>query len=138
MASLDNNPVLEKGTALRIGSWIFIADGSGGFRSCPINQDPPGVSEAAKPRELDDFANQLEEVGFSDEIRIQPKFDAIKAKTLPELEEDLEKLLKDSKQETPMDGKTMLPNYTCVAEPSLRKKKSKASFKKTTRKKKQS
>ena len=85
MASLDDTPVLEKRTSLRVGSWIFIADGSGGFESYSINQDPPEVSEAAKPHELDDFANELEEVGFSDEIRIQPKFDAIKAKTLSEL-----------------------------------------------------
>ena len=123
MASLDDNPALEKGTSLRIGSWIFIADGSGGFESYSINQDPPGVSEDAKPREVDDFANQLEEVGFSDEIRIQPKFDAIKAKTLSELEEDLEKLLEDSKQETSTNEKTTLSNYTPVTEPSLRKKK---------------
>ena len=31
MASLDDNPMLEKGTSLRVGSWIFIADGSGSF-----------------------------------------------------------------------------------------------------------
>ena len=141
MASLDNNPVLEKGTALRIGSWIFIADGSGGFEICSTDQDPPEVSEGVKRREFDEFIDQLEEIGFSNlnnAARIQPEFDAIKAKTLSELEVDLEKLLKDSKQETPMDGKTMLPNYTCVAEPSLWKKKSKASFKKTTRKRKPS
>jgi hypothetical protein len=45
------------------------------------------------------------------------------------LEEDLKKLL---------DEISTLPNYNCIAEPSLRKKKSKASFKKTTHKKKQS
>ena len=37
-----------------------------------------------------------------------------------------------------MNGKTTLPNCIRVPEPSLRKKKSKTSFKKTTRKKKQS
>ena len=37
-----------------------------------------------------------------------------------------------------MDGKTLLPNCIRSAEPSLRKKKSKTSFKKTTRKKKPS
>jgi hypothetical protein len=54
------------------------------------------------------------------------------------LEEDLEKLLEDSKQETSMNGKTTPSNYTRVTEPCLRKKKSKTSFKKTTRKKKPS
>ena len=55
MASLDGNPVLEKGTSLRVGSWIFVADGSGGFESRSINQDPPEVSEATKRREFDEF-----------------------------------------------------------------------------------
>ena len=68
----------------------------------------------------------------------KPEFDAIKTKTLSELEEDLEKLLEDSKQKTPMDQKAPLLNCTHTAEPSFRKKKSKTSFKKTTRKKKQS
>ena len=100
MASLDGIPVLEKGTSLRIGSWIFVADGSGGFESYSINQDPPEVSETAKHCKFDEFIDQLEEIGFSNlnnEARIEPEFDAIKAKTLSELEEDLEKLLEDSK-----------------------------------------
>ena len=69
---------------------------------------------------------------------MKPEFDAIKAKTLSELEEDLEKLLEDSKQETSTNEKTTLSNCIRAAEPSLQKKKSKTSFKKTTRKKKQS
>ena len=79
-------------------------------------------------------------IGFlnlNNEARIQPEFDGIKAKTLSELEENLEKLLEDSKQETSTNGKTTLSNDIRVAEPSLRKKKSKANFKKSTRKKKQ-
>ena len=141
MASLDNNPVLKKGTALRIGSWIFIADRLGGFESCSINQDPPEVSEAEKHREFDEFIDQLEEIRFSNlnnKARIQPEFDAIKAKILSELEKDLEKLLEDSKQEIATDGKTLPPNRIHPAEPSPRKKKSKASFKKTTHKRKPS
>ena len=67
MVSLDDNPVLKKGTSLRVGSWIFIADESGSFESCSIDQDPQEVSEATKRREFDDFVDQLEEVGFSDE-----------------------------------------------------------------------
>jgi len=100
MASLDDTPVLEKGTSLRVGSWIFIADGSGSFKSYLVNHDPPEVSEAAKRREFDEFIDQLEEIEFSNlsnEAQIQPEFDAIKAKTLSKLEEDLEKLLEDSK-----------------------------------------
>jgi len=54
------------------------------------------------------------------------------------LEEDLEKLLEESKHETSTDEKTLPLNCTHSVEPSLRKKKSKTSFKKTTRKKKPS
>ena len=61
----------------------------------------------------------------------------MKAKTLSELEENLEKLLEDSRQEISTNRKSTLSNYNHAAEPSLRKKKSKTSFKKTTRKKKQ-
>ena len=68
MASLNDNPVLEEGTSLRIGSWIFIADGSGGFESCSIDQDPPEVSEAAKQCEFNEFIDQLEKIGVSDLI----------------------------------------------------------------------
>ena len=59
MASLDDTPELEKGTSLRVGSWIFIANGLGGFKSYSINQDPPEVSETAKRREFDEFIDQL-------------------------------------------------------------------------------
>ena len=41
MASLDDTPMLEKGTSLRVGSWIFVADGSGGFKSCSIEYLEP-------------------------------------------------------------------------------------------------
>ena len=68
MAFLNDNPVLEKVTSLRIGSWIFIADGSGGFESCSTDQDPLKVSEAAKQREFDEFIDQLEEFGVSNLI----------------------------------------------------------------------
>ena len=130
MAPLDDNPMLKKDTSLHVGSWIFITDGPGSFESCSIDQDPLEILEAAKRCEYDEFIDQLEEIRFSDlnkEARIQPELDAIKAKTLSELEEDLEKLLEET---------SMLSNCIRVAEPSIWKKKSKTSFKKTTRKKK--
>ena len=122
MAFLEDNPMLKKSTSLRTSSWIFIADGSGGFESCSTDQDPPEVSEAAKQREFDEFIDQLEEFGVSNlinEARIQRKFDAIKAKTLSELEEDLKELLEDSKRETSTNGKTALSNCIRVSEPSF-------------------
>ena len=84
---------------------------------------------------------QLEEIEFStlnSETRIQPEFGAIRTKTLSEFEGDLEKLLEDIKQETPMEGKASSSNHTHSVKPSLWKKKSKTSFKKTTRIKKPS
>jgi hypothetical protein len=139
--SSRRQPCAQKRHFPCIGCWIFIADGSGGFENCSIDQDPPEVSEAAKRSEFDKFMDQLEEIRVSnlnDEDRIQPEFDVIKAKTLSELEEDLKKLLEDSTQETSMNGKTTSSNSIHIAEPSFRKKKSRTSFKKTTRKKKQS
>ena len=117
MAPLDNNSVLENGTSFRVGSWIFIADGSGSFESCSIDQNLLEVPEAASHHEFDDFVDQLEEIGSSDEIRIQPEFDVIKTKTITELEEDLERLLEDAKQETSIGGKTPLSNCIHSAEP---------------------
>ena len=82
MASLDDYSVLEKGTSLRIGSWIFVANGSCSFESYSTDQDFPEAVVAANRHEFDEFINLLEEIGFSglnNEDRIQPKFDAIKA-----------------------------------------------------------
>ena len=62
MAPLDDNSVLEKGTSFRVGSWIFIADGSSSFKSCLIDQNPPEVPEATSHHEFDDFVDKLEEV----------------------------------------------------------------------------
>ena len=126
MAPLDDNSVPSEGTSFCVGSWIFVADGSGGFKSRTIDQSAPKIPEATSHHEIDDFIDQLEEVGLpasNSETRIQTEFGAIKTKTLFELEEDLEKLLEDSKQEASMDGKTLLPNCIHAAEPSLRKKK---------------
>ena len=50
----------------------------------------------------------------------------------------MERLLEDTKQETPSDGKVLSSNHIHFAEPNLRKKKSKTSFKKTSRRKKPS
>jgi len=139
MAPLDDNSVPSEGTSFCVGSWIFVADGLGGFKSRPIDQATPKVPEAAKCYEIDDFIDQLEEVGLpASKTRIQPEFGVIKTKTLFELEEDLDKLLEDTKQETTMDGKILSSGCIHFAEPSLRKKKSKTSFKKTTRRKKPS
>ena len=112
MAPLDDNSMLTGGTSFCVGSWIFIADGSGGFNSRPIDRSPSEVSEVTKCQEIDDFIDQLEEVGLSAsncETGFQPEFDAIRPKTLSEMEEDLDKLLEDTKQETTIDGNILSP-----------------------------
>ena len=71
MAFLDDNSMTSEGVSFRVGTWIFIANGSGGFESFPIDRNTPEVSEATKRCELDDFVDQFEEVEFSDETRIR-------------------------------------------------------------------
>jgi len=66
MASFDNNPVLRKGTSFRVGSWIFVANRSGGFESYSIDQDPPEASEVVKRHEFDESIDQLKGVRLSD------------------------------------------------------------------------
>ena len=85
MAPLDDNSVPFEGTSFCVGSWIFVADVSGCFKSRPIDQSAPETPEAASRHEVDDFIDQLKEVGFSysnSEARIQPEFGAVKPKTL--------------------------------------------------------
>ena len=65
MAPLDDNLVLEKGTSFSVGSWIFVNDGSDGFRSCFIDQGGPKIPEATSHHKINDFIDQLEEVGLS-------------------------------------------------------------------------
>jgi len=52
MASSDSCNVLEKGTILSFGSWIYVADGSGGFASHlvdPESIEPSLNNEALVP-----------------------------------------------------------------------------------------
>jgi len=41
MAPPDNNVVPAKGTTFYVGSWVFVADGSGGFDSHLIDPNIP-------------------------------------------------------------------------------------------------
>jgi len=80
MAPLDDNSVPSEGTSFYVGSWIFVADGLGSFKSRTIDQSAPEIPEATSRHEIDDFIDQLEEVGLpasNSETRIQPEFGAI-------------------------------------------------------------
>ena len=103
MASLNNNAVPAKGTTFYVASWALIADGSGGFDSCLIDPSAPEASEAARRQEIDNFVDQLDEVELPihvNEVRNQLDFDSPTPKTLSEMEEDLNKLLEITRQET--------------------------------------
>ena len=131
MAPLDDNSVSTEGTSFCMGSWIFIADRSGGFESRPIDQATLTTKLHWPTRRSRILSSQQQNPNPTRIRRGQNQ------NTL-ELEEDLERLLEDTKQETPMDEKVLSSDCIHFAESSLRKKTSKTSFKKTTRKKKPS
>ena len=102
MAPLDSNAVPAKGITFYISSWVFIADGSGGFDSHLTDPSAPETSKPARHWQIDNFVDQLDEIKLSvhiKEIRDQPDFDVTNPKILSELEEDLDNLLKISRQE---------------------------------------
>jgi len=85
---LDNNVEPAKGTTFYVGSWVFVADGSGGFDSHLIDPSAPETSEAARHQEVDGFIDQLDEIPLPvhvKEARNRPDFDVTTPKTLSEL-----------------------------------------------------
>jgi len=114
MAPLDDNSMPAKGTSFFMGSWIFVADRSGGFNSRPIDQNTLEASEVTRRQEDDDFVDQLEEIKLPvhvNEVQNQLDFDAISPKTLSKMEEDLDKLLENTKQETTASGEIPSPEF---------------------------
>ena len=106
MAPLDNNVVPAKGTTFYVGSWVFIADGLGGFNSHLIDPSVPKTSKAARRHEVDNFVDQLDEIPLLvhiKEVRNRPNFDIITPTTLFELEEDLDSLLEITRQDAIVD-----------------------------------
>ena len=91
MAPLNDNVMPAKGTTFYVGSWVFVADGSGGFNSRQIDPSVPETSEAARCREVDNFFDQLDEIHLPVHVKEagdQPDFDVTTPKNLSELEED--------------------------------------------------
>jgi hypothetical protein len=64
MAPLDNNAVLAKGTTFYLGSWVFVANGLGGFDSHLIDPSASEASEVTRRREINNFVDQLDEIEF--------------------------------------------------------------------------
>ena len=106
MAPLDNNVVPAKGTTFYVGSWVFIADGLGGFNSHLIDPSVPKTSKAARHQEVDNFVDQLDEIPLLvhvKEVQNRPDFDVITPTALFELEEDLDSLLEITRQDAIVD-----------------------------------
>jgi hypothetical protein len=101
-APLDNNVVPTRGTTFYVGSWVFIADGLGGFDSHLIDLGTPENSEATQHREVNNFIDQLDEIPLPVHVKEdqnQTDFDVNLPKSLSEMEEKLDNLLEISRQE---------------------------------------
>ena len=106
MASFNDNTMPVRGTTFYVGSWVFVADGSGGFHNHLIGPSAPKTSDAAQCREVDEIVDQLDKIPLPvhvKEIRDQPDFDVTTTKSLSELEEDRDNLLETTKQEAIVD-----------------------------------
>jgi hypothetical protein len=81
MTSFDfTGVVLDEGTTFIFGSWICIANGSGGFNSHLADFGELEASAATPHNHLDEFVDNLDEMLLSDlakEIEEESVFDAI-------------------------------------------------------------
>jgi hypothetical protein len=106
--------VLNEGTTFIFGSWIRVANGLGGFNSHLADSREAEASTATRRNNLDEFIDNLDELLLLDLVREIERisiFDATsiraapellgsdsnrseQSKSLPDLEEDLYRLLK--------------------------------------------
>jgi hypothetical protein len=118
MASLSfTSNVLDEGTTFIFGSWIYVANGLGGFISHLVDFRKPEAPAATRRSNLDSFIDDLNELLLPDppsQIEKTSVFDAtssrtatgllesdsnrsekaLRSKSLPDLEEDLDRLFK--------------------------------------------
>jgi hypothetical protein len=65
MASFNfTSVVLDEGTTFIFGSWICVANGSGGFNSHLANSKKPEASSSTPSSDLDDFIDNLNDMLF--------------------------------------------------------------------------
>jgi hypothetical protein len=60
--------MLDEGIAITFGSWICVANGSGGFNGHLADSRKPETSTSASSRDVDDFADDLGGIQISDLI----------------------------------------------------------------------
>jgi hypothetical protein len=118
MASLNfTSAMLDKGTTFIFGSWICVANGLGGFNSYLANSKEPEATLSTPSSDLDDFIDNLDDMLLPDPAQQIEKMSIFNAtstrdapdlfgsdsnrsektsqsKSLPDLEEDLDLLLK--------------------------------------------
>jgi hypothetical protein len=89
MASFEfTSTVLDEGTTFIVGSWICVANGSGGFNSHLANTREPEVYVATQRSRLNEFVDNLDEMLLPDlamEIKEGSIFDAILTRAVPGL-----------------------------------------------------
>jgi hypothetical protein len=70
MASFNfTSAMLDEGTTFVFGSWIFMANGSGGFNSHLAETSKPEAPIANRRNNLDEFIDNLNEMLLPDLIR---------------------------------------------------------------------
>jgi hypothetical protein len=82
-------PVLPEGTTSIFGSWVYVANGAGGFRRYIVDDTIKLKTLAAR---LDDFVDNLDELPFFDSAR-ETEAESINTVPLSALEKDLDSLL---------------------------------------------
>jgi hypothetical protein len=69
MASFNFTSAMpDEGTMITFGSWVCIADGSGSFSNLLATSRKPEASTSASSHDVDDLADDLGEIQFSDLI----------------------------------------------------------------------
>jgi hypothetical protein len=82
-------PVLLEGTTFVFGSWVCVANGTGGFHRYIIDDTIKLKTLAAR---LDDFVDNLDELPFFDSAR-ETKAESVTTVPFSALEKDLDSLL---------------------------------------------
>jgi hypothetical protein len=80
--------VLDEGTTFTFGSWIYVANGSGGFNSHLANSRESEASSSTPTSDLEEFINNLDDLLLSDlalQIEKMFIFDATSTRDTPDL-----------------------------------------------------
>jgi len=94
MANSGYSNTVPAGTTLVFVSWVCIANGLGGFTSHMADPGEPEASSTPQRNNIDDFIDQLDKISLPVHVE-----NPIRRKSPPELEEDLDQLHADTKQE---------------------------------------